>query len=88
MVLLPLARTFAGPDGQRVLEELGQAVKAVVVHAPGASVDAEQLAEWTRETLAAYKVPKQLFIVEQVMRAPNGKADYQWARKEVETRLG
>ncbi len=38
-------------------EELGQAVKAVVVHAPGASVDAEQLAEWTRETLAAYKVP-------------------------------
>jgi long-chain acyl-CoA synthetase len=38
-------------------EEWGQAVKAVVVPEPGASVTAEELARWCGETLAAYKVP-------------------------------
>ena len=40
-------------------EELGQAVKAVVVPAPGATTDPEELARWTGETLAAYKVPSE-----------------------------
>ncbi len=40
-------------------EELGQAVKAVVVPAPGASIDSAALAAWARETLAAYKVPSE-----------------------------
>jgi acyl-CoA synthetase (AMP-forming)/AMP-acid ligase II len=40
-------------------EQLGQAVKAVVVPAPGATIDTEALAQWTRKTLAAYKVPSE-----------------------------
>jgi long-chain acyl-CoA synthetase len=40
-------------------EELGQAVKAIVVPAPGASLDPDELARWTGETLAAYKVPSE-----------------------------
>ncbi len=40
-------------------EELGQAVKAIVVPAPGAAADPEELANWARETLAAYKVPSE-----------------------------
>lgn len=40
-------------------EELGQAVKAVVVPAQGADLDADELARWTGETLAAYKVPSE-----------------------------
>jgi steroid-24-oyl-CoA synthetase len=38
-------------------EELGQEVKAVVVPAPGASLDAEGLAAWCAESLAYFKVP-------------------------------
>lgn len=37
--------------------ELGQEVKAVVVPKAGADPDPETLADWCRETLAAYKVP-------------------------------
>jgi acyl-CoA synthetase (AMP-forming)/AMP-acid ligase II len=40
-------------------EELGQAVKAVVVAAPGAAIDSAELARWTGQTLAAYKVPSE-----------------------------
>jgi len=40
--------------------------------------------EFTRGKLAGYKTPKQLFIVPEVRRAPNGKADYQWARETAE----
>jgi len=32
-------------------------------------------------------VPKQLFVVDEVRRAENGKADYKWARKAVEEAL-
>lgn len=35
----------------------------------------------------AYKMPKQLIVVDQVKRAPNGKADYKWARDAVEENL-
>lgn len=37
--------------------ELGQEVKAIVVAAPGASIDTDALAAWVGETLAAFKVP-------------------------------
>ena len=38
---------------------LGQEVKAVVVTAPGVTIDPVELAAWTREGLATYKVPSQ-----------------------------
>ena len=40
------------------------------------------LIEYTREHLAAFKTPRQLIIVDEVRRAPNGKADYKWAKAE------
>jgi acyl-CoA synthetase (AMP-forming)/AMP-acid ligase II len=45
---------------------------------------ASALREFTRTKLAAFKVPKQLVVVERVHRAPNGKADYPWARNVIE----
>jgi fatty-acyl-CoA synthase len=50
----------------------------------GSSADGDALRQFTRTKLAAFKVPKQLIVVDQVRRAPNGKADYQWARETVE----
>ncbi|MCP5069425.1 MAG: acyl-CoA synthetase [bacterium] len=68
-------------------EKFGQRVTGVASLRPGASTDGEALREFTRGNLAAYKVPKQIFVVDQVRRAPNGKADYKWAREVVEGAL-
>ncbi len=68
-------------------EKFGQKVTGVASLRPGCDVDAEALREFTRTQLAAYKVPKNLFVVETVQRAANGKADYGWARKAVEEAL-
>lgn len=68
-------------------EKFGQRVAGVASLRPGSTTDAQAVREFTRTRLAAYKVPKNLFIVETVQRAPNGKADYEWARKAVEEAL-
>ncbi len=62
-------------------EKFGQRVTAVASLAPGAAADEEVLRGFVRERLSAYKVPKQVFLVDHVQRAPNGKADYGWARE-------
>jgi len=61
-------------------EKFGQRVTAVASLAPGATADEEALRAFVRGRLSAYKVPKQVFVVDHVQRAPNGKADYAWAR--------
>ena len=66
-------------------EKFGQRVTGVVSLRKGEVVSAEDLRAFTKTKLAGYKVPKQLFVVDRVQRAPNGKADYKWARKTIET---
>lgn len=44
----------------------------------------DELRDFMREHLAGYKVPKQFLRVDVVQRAPNGKADYRWARATAE----
>jgi 3-oxocholest-4-en-26-oate---CoA ligase len=60
--------------------EWGEIVLAVVAPATGATVDAEALRGWVRSRLAAYKVPRQIAVVDEVPRSPAGKADYRTAR--------
>ena len=43
--------------------------------------DPTTLMEYTREHLASFKSPRHVLLVEQVRRAPNGKADYMGLRK-------
>ncbi|MFN2606465.1 MAG: AMP-binding protein [Acidimicrobiales bacterium] len=60
----------------------GEAVAAVVAPRAGArppTLDA--LARHCRASLAAYKRPRALVVVERVVRSPAGKADYRWARE-------
>ena len=61
-------------------QRFGERVIAVVSMVENQSVDDENLIEFSREHLAGYKVPKQILAVEVVRRAPNGKADYKWAK--------
>lgn len=67
-------------------ERWGQRVTAVVqLHddAPGPP-SLHELATHARATLAAYKVPRSLVVVDKILRSPSGKADYSWARATAE----
>ncbi len=65
-------------------ESFGQRVAAVVsLSAPLAS-PAEELQSFCSEHLARYKLPRSVMLVEQIQRAPNGKADYSWAKQQLE----
>ena len=66
-------------------EKFGQRVTGVASLLPDSQCDSEAVREFTRTKLAAYKIPKQILIVDEVKRAPNGKADYKWAKKEIES---
>lgn len=63
----------------------GQSVNVVVSIAPKAEVSDDELIAHCRSHIASYKVPKRIFRVEQFVRSPNGKADYQWAKATAES---
>ena len=46
---------------------------------PGAEVTLEDLQEHCRAKIAGYKIPRQLNIVDSIVRSPSGKPDYRWA---------
>jgi fatty-acyl-CoA synthase len=62
-------------------ERWGERVTALVQPRPGATPSLEALAAHVRHRLAAYKVPRQVVLVEHVVRSPSGKPDYRWARE-------
>jgi 3-oxocholest-4-en-26-oate---CoA ligase len=68
-------------------EKFGQAVTAVVSLENGASVDSAGIIASVKNDLAGYKAPKSVIFVDQVPRAPNGKADYRMAKEHAEAAL-
>jgi 3-oxocholest-4-en-26-oate---CoA ligase len=62
-------------------ERFGQRVVAVVGCAETMPSE-DELRGHLRDVLAGYKVPRQIQVVRHVQRAPNGKADYGWAREQ------
>lgn len=65
-------------------DRFGQRVVAVASTQESSGLTDADVVGYTKEHLAGYKVPKQVILVETVQRAPNGKADYKWARKVAE----
>ena len=63
-------------------ERFGEAITALVEPAPGATIDEAALIQHVRLTLAAYKSPKRIIVVETIGRAANGKLDYKRLRAE------
>jgi 3-oxocholest-4-en-26-oate---CoA ligase len=61
-------------------ERWGERVVAVVEPVAGGSPGLEDLQASCREQLAGYKVPRELCLVDHMVRSPSGKADYRWAR--------
>ncbi|MCC7393610.1 MAG: AMP-binding protein [Sphingomonadaceae bacterium] len=59
----------------------GEQVVALVSLCPGAvAPDLAQLRDAVAGSLAGYKMPRRLIIVDQVLRSPAGKQDYRWAK--------
>jgi len=60
-------------------DRFGEAVTAVVALHEGAEATADELTG-AMESLARFKRPRNFVFVPQVVRGPNGKADYKWAK--------
>jgi len=64
----------------------GQHVAAVVAPRKGKHPTLAELDAFVRTAIAGYKVPRSLWIVDEVKRSPAGKPDYKWAKEQTEQR--
>ncbi|OBH07702.1 acyl-CoA synthetase [Mycobacterium sp. E2699] len=64
----------------------GQHVAAVVQPRPGCRPTLAELDSLVRSEIAGYKVPRSLWLVDEVKRSPAGKPDYRWAKEQTEAR--
>jgi len=64
----------------------GQHVAAVVAPRKGKHPALAELDAFVRKEIAGYKVPRSLWIVDEVKRSPAGKPDYKWAKEQTEQR--
>ena len=64
----------------------GQHVAAVVAPRPGTRPTLAELDRFVRSEIAGYKVPRSLWLVDEVKRSPAGKPDYRWAKEQTEAR--
>jgi acyl-CoA synthetase (AMP-forming)/AMP-acid ligase II len=62
-------------------ERWGSQVTAVVSVRNGVKITLENIQEEARKHIAGYKVPRQLHTATEIMRQPNGKPDYKWAKQ-------
>ncbi len=64
-------------------ERFGEKVAAVVAPREGRGPTLEELATHCRASIAGYKVPRHLVLVDAVGRSASGKGDYAWAKRLV-----
>jgi acyl-CoA synthetase (AMP-forming)/AMP-acid ligase II len=62
-------------------ERLGQRVAAVIQLREGASPDLAAIEEHARGQIAGYKVPRTVWLADEIGRSPSGKPDYPWAQR-------
>jgi acyl-CoA synthetase (AMP-forming)/AMP-acid ligase II len=67
-------------------ERFGQHVAAVVQPRQGTKPTLAELDSFIRAEIAGYKVPRSLWLVDEVKRSPAGKPDYRWAKDQTEER--
>ncbi len=67
-------------------ERFGQHVAAVVQARAGSRPSLASLDAFVRTEIAGYKVPRSLWLVDEVKRSPAGKPDYRWAKDTTEER--
>lgn len=77
---------LAGVDESAVIgvphPDFGEAVAAVVVPQPGATLDEQAMIKTLKDELAGYKVPKRIFVVDQLPRNTMGKVQKNLLREQ------
>jgi fatty-acyl-CoA synthase len=68
-------------------ERFGQRVAAVLSRAPGTDEPVENIVDELRQKLAAFKLPREVVVVEVVPRTQVGKPDYPAARAKYESHV-
>ncbi|MEP6295695.1 MAG: AMP-binding protein, partial [Ilumatobacter sp.] len=61
-------------------ERFGESV--VLVCSVSEPTGADEIIATIKQSIADFKAPRQIVFVDEVYRAPNGKADYRWARAQ------
>ena len=70
-------------------ERWGQTVAAIIQPRVGHEAPSlESLQAHCRESIAGYKLPRRLYVVDAVERSPSGKPDYTWAAAIVQSGSG
>jgi acyl-CoA synthetase (AMP-forming)/AMP-acid ligase II len=69
-------------------ERWGERVVALVQARPGAEPGFDDLDTHVRRQVAAYKAPRNVVLVDTIVRSPSGKPDYRWAKATAIDRLG
>ena len=67
----------------RPSERWGFEVVAIVQFKAGRSASEESLLAECGKHIARYKLPKGFVFIDEILRSPNGKADYRWAKAQV-----
>ena len=70
------ALVVATPDPR-----FGSKVTAVISARDGKTPTLADVQEKARQSIAGYKVPRELHIAPEVKRSPSGKPDYKWAKE-------
>ncbi|MDG2261355.1 MAG: AMP-binding protein [Actinomycetota bacterium] len=65
-------------------ERFGNRIIAVAGCTTAANPSEDELRTYLRGKISGYKIPKQILLVGDFRRAPNGKADYGWAKEIAE----
>jgi len=66
-------------------DRFGEAITALVEPHTGATIDPAELIHHVKTTLAAYKAPKRIVVVDTIGRAANGKLDYKRLKAHAES---
>jgi fatty-acyl-CoA synthase len=61
-------------------ERFVERVVALVTPRPGATPTLDELRDHCRRSIASYKAPRELHLVDEIIRTPAGKPDYRWGR--------
>jgi 3-oxocholest-4-en-26-oate---CoA ligase len=69
-------------------EKWGERVTALVQARPGHTPAPDEIIAHGRTKVAGYKVPRQVFFVDELVRSPSGKPDYPWAKKRAAALAG
>ncbi len=67
----------------RPSERWGNEVVAIVQTKDGRTVTEDSLLNECTKHIARYKLPKAFVFLDEILRSPNGKADYRWAKAQV-----